>query len=306
MTIPPLDQWLTNPETWAGVTAAGVQLLILLVATLIALRFATITVRVSLGRLFAREVEEGTAQEVDAIEIVRRRETLERLLDRALRVIILAIAFLMALSILRLDIGPAIAGLGVIGLALSLGAQNLVRDYVAGAFVFVENQYVKGDVVSIAGITGLVEDVNLRRTTLRDLDGTLHFVPHGLVETASNLTRTWANVHLDVPIPYGTDLEKLTQVINAAGRGLADDEAWKDRVLQAPALLRIGGLSEYGMTAKVLGTVRAMDRWAATGEFRRRLLEEARAAGLRLGWPVEAADTLASQTDPAKKSRRQR
>jgi small conductance mechanosensitive channel len=290
----------------AGIVNVVIQLLVLIVATWLALRFASLTVRATLGRLFAREVDQGSAQGLDAHEVARRRETLERLLDRVLRVIILAIAFLMALAILGLDIGPAIAGLGVIGLALSLGAQNLVRDYVAGAFVFVENQYARGDVVSIGGVTGTVEDVNLRRTTLRDIDGTLHFVPHGLIATSSNLTRTWANVHLDIPVPYGVDLERLTGVINAAGQELADDPAWRDRVLQPPALLRIGKLGEYGMTAKVLGTVRAVDRWAASGEFRRRLLEGAERAGLTIGWPIEASDTLAAQTDPTKQSRRQR
>ncbi|HEY7598934.1 MAG TPA: mechanosensitive ion channel family protein [Candidatus Limnocylindrales bacterium] len=304
--MPPLEEWLTDAASWASITSVAVQLLVLLVATLIALRFTSLTVRTGLARLFAREAEEGTAQEVDEVELVRRRETLERLLERVLVVIILAIAFLMALAILRLDIGPAIAGLGVLGLALSLGAQNLVRDYVAGAFVFVENQYAKGDVVTIAGVTGAVEDVNLRRTTLRDIDGTLHFVPHGLIETSSNLTRTWANVHFDVPIPYGTDIEQLTRTVNAAGEDLARDPAWAERVLQPPALLRISKLAEYGMTAKVLGTVRALDRWAATGEYRLRLLKQAAADGLTIGWPVEAAETLASQTDPTKQSRRQR
>ncbi len=304
--MPPIDQWFTDPESWSTFTAAATQLLILLVATFLALRFARLTVRAALGRLFAREVEEGTAQDADAVELVKRRETLEGLLGRVLRVIIVAIAFLMALAILRLDIGPAIAGLGVIGLALSLGAQNLVRDYVAGAFVFVENHYTRGDVVSIAGVTGSVEDINLRRTTLRDIDGTLHFVPHGLIQTSSNLTRTWANVHLDIPVPYGTDLERLADAINAAGRELADDAVWRERVLQAPQMLRINKLGEYGMTAKVLGTVRAVDRWEATGEFRRRLLERAAAAGIRVGWSAETTEPKTGQAEGERRARRQR
>ncbi len=304
--MPPLDEWFTDAASWAAATEVVVQLLILLLATLIALRFTSLSVRTGLRRLFARELEEGTAQQADAIEVARRRETLEQLLERLLVVIIVAIAFLMALAILRLDIGPAIAGLGVLGLALSLGAQNLVRDYVAGAFVFVENHYAKGDVVSIAGITGAVEDVNLRRTTLRDLDGTLHFVPHGLIETASNLTRTWANVNLDIPVPYGVDVERLTSVINEAGQALADQAAWRERILQAPALLRINSLGEYGMTAKVLGTVRAIDRWEAAGEFRRLLLEGAARAGVVIGWPVVATTTRATESDTIKPSTRQR
>ncbi len=108
---------------------------------------------------------------------------------------------------MRLDIGPAIAGLGIVGLALSLGAQHLVRDYVAGAFVLIENHYSKGDTVAIAGVSGTVEDVSLRRTTLRDSDGTVHYVPHGLIQTASNLSRSWAGISIDLPVPYEQDLE---------------------------------------------------------------------------------------------------
>jgi moderate conductance mechanosensitive channel len=301
-----LGEWFADPEVWPGIAGVVSQLLILIVATLIALRFASLTIRAALGRLFTREVEEGTARDAAAIEVIRRRETLDRLLERVFVVIILTIAFVMALAILRLDIGPAIAGLGVLGLALSLGAQNLVRDYVAGAFVFAENQYVRGDVVSIAGVTGAVEDVNLRRTTLRDMDGTLHFVPHGLVETSSNLTRTQVNVNIDLPVPYGIDLDRLAAAIDEAGRALADDPAWKDRVLQAPAFLRVSNLGEYGMTVKALGTVRALDRWAAAGEFRSRLLEVAAREGIPLGWPVSAGETLAAQSDPRLPSRRNR
>src|SRR5688500_2446317 len=214
----------------AGLVAIGFQLLLLLIATLIALRFASVTVDAALGRLFEREVQEGTAQDVSAAEVRRRRETLEGLVNRALRVIILIIAFLMALQLMRLDIGPAIAGLGIVGLALSLGAQHLVRDYVAGAFVLIENQYTKGDTVSIAGVTGTVEDVSLRRTMLRDLDGTVHYVPHGLIQTASNLTRSWAGVTVDVPMAYAQDLGALSAAVDAAAQRLRDDPAWRGRI----------------------------------------------------------------------------
>ena len=165
--------------------------------------------------------------------------------------IILVIAFLMVLQVLRLDIGPAIAGLGIVGLALSLGAQHLVRDYVAGAFVLIENQYAKGDTVTIAGVTGTVEDISLRRTTLRDIDGTLHYVPHGLIEVSSNLTRTWARVNLDLPVPYGVDVGRLAQIINEAGLSLADDAAWRGRVLEPPAFVRVDRFNQYGMLIKV-------------------------------------------------------
>ena len=279
-------QTLVDEAARVGALTIVLQIALIVVATLVALRFAHVTVSAALSRLFDREVAEGTAQDVSVIEIDRRRQTIDGLVYRALRVVILVIAFLMVLQVLRLDIGPAIAGLGLVGLAFSLGAQHLVRDYVAGAFVLIENQYAKGDVVSIAGVTGAVEDISLRRTTLRDIDGTLHYVPHGLIEVSSNLTRTWARVNLDVPIPYGVDVGRMAQIVNDAGRAMAEDPAWKGRVLEPPAFLRVGRMGEYGMVIKVLGTVRAIDRWDATGEVRRRILEAAAAQGIEIGWPI--------------------
>jgi small-conductance mechanosensitive channel len=290
----------------AGLLVIIGQLLLIVVATFVAIRFAGATVHGALVRLFEREAHEGTAKEVDPVEIERRRKTLDELFYNGLRVIILAIAFLMVLNVLRLDIGPAIAGLGVLGLALSLGAQNLVRDYVAGAFVLIENHYAEGDVVNIAGIGGAVEDINLHRTTVRSLDGTLHFVPNGLITVSSNLTRHWARVSFDMPVGYGVDVPRLRQIINDAGKALAADPAWSERIIEAPVFVRLSNFAEYGMTATVLGKVASGAQWDATGEMNRRILEGARQAGLQLGWPIDAADTMASQTNPTLPSRRQR
>ena len=278
--MPPLIDDLAR----AGLVAIGLQLLLLVIATLVALRFANLTVNAALGRLFEREVQEGTAQDVSAAEVRRRRETLEGLVNRALRVIILIIAFLMALQLMRLDIGPAIAGLGIVGLALSLGAQHLVRDYVAGAFVLIENHYSKGDVVSIAGVTGTVEDVSLRRTTLRNTDGTVHYVPHGLIQTSSNLTRTWAGIELDVPVPYDEDLSRITAAVDEAGRRLAEDAQWHRRVLEAPHVAHVDRLAEQGLVLRVTGSVAAPYRFAANGELRRLIAETCAQQGLTLGW----------------------
>lgn len=299
-------QALFEDAARTGALTVILQIGLIVVATIIALRFAHGTVSAALDRLFDREVVEGTAQDVSAIEVERRRVTLDGLVYRALRVIILIIAFLMTLQVLRLDIGPAIAGLGIIGLALGLGAQHLVSDYVAGAFVIIENQYAKGDVVSIADVTGTVEDISLRRTTLRDLDGTLHYVRHGLIGTASNQTRTWARVNLDLPVPYGIDIDSITRVVNAAGQQLATHPQWKGRVLEPPTMVRIERINEYGMTVKILGSVRAVDRWEAAGEMRRLIIDGAASEGLKIGWPIDASESIPVQVDPEVESRRQR
>jgi small-conductance mechanosensitive channel len=268
----------------AGVLVVIAQLLLVVLAAMIALRFAQVTVTYALSRLFYRETTEGTAQELSAGEVERRRATLDGLLYRTLRVIVLIIAFLMFLRVLNLDIGPAIAGLGIVGLAISLGTQNLVRDYVAGAFVLIENQYSRADVVTIAGVTGVVEDVSLRRTSLRDADGTLHTVPHGLIDVTSNLTRSWANINIDVPVSYDEDLTRVSEAIDEAGRELAANPAWKASILETPRVLRVERLAEQGMLLKVVGSVAATQRFEAAGELRRRIVERFDQEGLVLGW----------------------
>ncbi|MGI8929158.1 MAG: mechanosensitive ion channel family protein, partial [Candidatus Limnocylindrales bacterium] len=278
-----------------GAWIVVVQILLVIVAALIALRFAHVVINAALNRLFAREAAEGTAQDVPRIEVERRRYTLEGLVYRAVRVMILIIAFLMTLQVLRLDIGPAIAGLGIVGLALSLGAQHLVRDYVAGAFVLIENQYSKGDVINIAGVTGAVEDVSLRRTTLRDFDGTVHYVPHGLIQTASNLTRTWAGINLDLPVPYEQDLARVSAAVDAAAQWLANEPTWVGGILEAPRVVRVEHIAEQGLIVKVFGRVTPQSRFVAAGELRRLIVEESARRGVIIGWrAVSEGETATS------------
>ena len=206
---------------------------------------------------------EGTAQELSAVEIKKRMDTLEGLGTNAIRLFVILIAGVMILGELDLDIGPAVAGLGVVGIAVGFGTQSIVRDYFTGALILVENQFSKGDVISIAGVSGTVEDFSLRRTTLRDLDGVVHTVPNGEIKVASNRTRVWARINLDVTVAYGTDIEKATRVVNEVGEAIAADPAWRRRVMEAPHVERIEALGEYGITLKILGLVRATEQWAA-------------------------------------------
>lgn len=232
-----------------------------------------------------RETTEGTAQELSAVEVKKRMDTLDALLTTAIRAFIVIVAIVMILGELNLNVGPAIAGLGIVGIAVGFGAQSLVKDYFNGALILLENQYSKGDVVTIADTTGTVEDFSLRRTTLRDLDGVVHTVPNGQVTVASNRTRTWARINQDVTVAYGTDMEKATEVVNEVGRALAADPEWRRRVLEPPTVARIEALGEYGVTLKILGLVRASEQWAAGGELRKRLLAAFAANGIEIPRP---------------------
>jgi len=146
------------------------------------------------GALERRSAEAEAEAESDsgapsAHDRERRVNTIARLAVRIGGVIIVTIALLMALDQFGVEIGPAVAGLGVVGIAVGFGAQTLIRDWLAGIFIVLENQYSEGDVVRIAGVDGVVQDFSLRRTTLRDLDGTVHSVPNGQITVASNMTR---------------------------------------------------------------------------------------------------------------------
>jgi small conductance mechanosensitive channel len=191
----------------------------------------------------------------------------------------------MVLGKLGLDIGPAVAGLGVVGIAVGFGAQSLVRDYLNGALILIENQFARGDVVRIAGVAGTVEDFTLRRTTLRDLDGVVHTVPNGEIHVASNQTRVWARINQDVTIAYGSDIDKAIDVVDNVGREMAGDPVWRRRVLEAPRVERVEALAEYGVTLKILGTVRAADQWVASGDFRKRLLAAFKEHGIEIPRP---------------------
>jgi moderate conductance mechanosensitive channel len=268
--------------TLADVGATAFQLLTIVVVTWIALRVAHLVVDASVGALLDRETTEGTAQELSAIEVAKRKDTLRGLGYALLRAFIVIIGALMALRAVDLDIGPAIAGLGIAGVAIGLGAQHLVRDYLAGAFILIENQFARGDVVKVVDVTGTVEDFTLRRTTLRDFDGTVHTVPNGLIGVASNLTRVWARVTLDIVVDPTADLEAATRAIDAAAREMADDEAWRRRVLEVPRVDRLEAIGAQGVTLRVVGSVRAADRWAAAGELRRRIHAALAAASIPL------------------------
>ena len=275
----------TPEEITAFLRANIVPILLILVVAVVAMRLASLFVHGIVKALLDREATEGTAQELSAVEVKKRMDTLDDLGAHAIQFFIVVIAALMVLGHLGLDIAPAVAGLGVIGIAVGFGAQTLVRDYLNGALILVENQFSIGDVVRLAGVAGTVEDFNLRRTTVRDLDGVVHTVPNGEIKVASNLTRVWARINQDVTVAYGTDIDRAINVVDGVGTAMEKDPVWKRRILEPPRVERVEALGEYGVTLKILGSVRAPEQWAASGEFRKRLLSALEANGIEIPRP---------------------
>ena len=298
-----LLQDLGLPAGWAQVLGAVGQIVLIALAALVAWLFIRLGVEQVARRLLEREAAAG-ASELPQVEVERRIRTLQRIVERWIGVLIALIAGLTVLDAFGVNIGPAVAGLGVAGIAVGLGAQTLVRDWLAGIFVVLENQYNVGDVVQIAGVAGVVEEFSLRRTTLRDLDGVVHSVPNGQIVVASNMTRSWARVNLNVEVAYDTDIEHATAVINAIGQELLADEAWGAKLIEAPSVARVDTLGESGVELKVLGQVQPAQQWAVAGELRKRILARFASEGIEIPFPHRVVITSQPQTDGDASTRR--
>jgi len=215
----------------------------------------------------------------------KRTKTLVSIFKGIGRVFIVIIGIMMILPELGVEIVPVVAGFGIAGVALGFGAQYMIRDLIAGIFIILENQYRVGDVVRVADISGLVEKVTLRKTVLRDLDGIVHHVPNGEIRAASNFTRHYARVNLNVSVAYDTDLDHAISVVNRVGKALAEDEKWRKVIKSPPQVLRVDNLGDSGIDIKILGDVKPMEQWAVMGELRLRIKKAFDAEGIEIPWP---------------------
>ena len=177
---------------------------------------------------------------------------------------------------------PVIAGLGLIAFAITLAGQSIVLDYLMGILIVIEGPYYKGDWVQFGAVEGEVEEVGMRRTVIRDGSGTVHSVSNGETRIASNLTRIYARMQVDITVAYDTDIDRATAIIKDVGDAMMIDEAWAGHLLEAPKLLRVDALGDLGMTLRVTGKVRASDRFTAPGELRKRLLVAFEANGIEI------------------------
>ncbi len=215
----------------------------------------------------------------------KREDTLIRIISGAVSVIIWLMAGLMILQELSIAIGPLLAVAGIAGLAFGFGAQYLIRDLISGLFIIFENQYRVGDVVCFDGTCGLVEDISLRMTTLRDLDGTVHHIPHGEIKKVSNLSKDFARVNLNIGISYSSNLEKVIEVVNRIGRELAQDPNWKEFVIKPPQFLRVDDFADSAIIIKILGETKPIKQWDVAGELRKRLKIAFDKEGIEIPFP---------------------
>jgi small-conductance mechanosensitive channel len=236
-------------------------------------------------RPIVRRVVAQTGYKESEQGIEKRTKTLLSIFRGIGRVFIIIVAIMMILDEVGVAVAPVLAGFGIAGVAVGFGAQYLIRDLIAGIFIILENQYRVGDVVRVADIAGLVEDITLRKTVLRDLDGIVHHVPNGEIKTASNFTRHFSRVNLNISVSYGTDLDHAIGVINRVCKELAEDEKWRAIIRTPPQVLRVDNLGDSGIDIKILGEVEPIRQWDVMGELRLRLKKTFDAEGIEIPWP---------------------
>ncbi len=215
----------------------------------------------------------------------KRARTLASVLRSVGFIAIVVSASLMVLAELGADIAPLLAGAGILGLALGLGAQTLVRDLIGGFFILVEEQFHVGDVVTIGAVTGTVERMTLRATYLRDLDGSVHLVPNGEMRIISNLTRGWSRAVVDVTVPSQSDTGRLVALLEDVCRVAGADPALAELLPEPPVVLGVEALDAATVCLRLLAKTPPGRQWEAARVLRLRIKERLDAAGISEALP---------------------
>ena len=251
-----LGRWLFN---------AGLRIAIICVAAYFLIRTGS-----AAARRFEREMSRGSG--LDVVERTKRAQTLSRLLQKALTIAVGAIAVLMVLRELDLDITPALTGAGIAGIALGFGAQTLVRDVISGFFLILEDQVRVGDVAVVNGQGGLVEEVNLRTIVLRDEEGAVHVFPNGEVRTLANKSKDFSFYVLSVAIPTEEDPDRVIEAMRDAGSLLMEDPEFKPHILSPIEVYGIDSWEPGQVTLKARIKTVPLKQWTVGRELRKRMV----------------------------------
>jgi small conductance mechanosensitive channel len=229
-----------------------------------------------------RRVDRSIAKEGSVTAQEQRARTLVSLLRSMGRVVVGVMTLFMVLDAMGVKLGALLAGAGVVGLALSFGAQSLVKDVIAGLFMLMENQFGVGDVIRIEGVSGTVEEMTLRVVVLRDVYGVVHVVPNGQIKKVSNQTRAWARVVLDVAVGYREDPDRVMEVMRDEGRILWEDAGWRPLMLEAVEVPGIESFAENGVVIRMSAKTLPLKQWEVARELRRRLKYRFDAEGIEI------------------------
>lgn len=226
------------------------------------------------------------------LEERKRENTIRSVFNTIVGIVIWTIAILAIADAFGINFTAVAASLGFLGVIIGLGAQTTIRDYVAGIFILIENQYRVGDIVTLSGgstgqfgTSGVVEDITLRITKLRDLDGTLNIVRNGEAAIITNRTYEYSSVVIDVSVAYDSDIDKVEDVMNRVGKEMIEDADMARAIKEPIRFLRVDDFVDSAVVIKAFGTVEPAEQWTVAGDYRRRLLAAFRREGIEIPLP---------------------
>lgn len=262
---------------WKWLITSGAQILAIVIISFIVIRVVRMIIKRSRNTIVLKA--EGD------IERAKRTETLSGLIEKTVRAIVLIAAALMTLQALGINIGPLLAGAGVVGLAVGFGAQSLVKDVIGGFFILLENHMNVGDVVEIAGKAGLVESINMRVTTLRDISGNVHIIPNGQIAVVTNMTKGYSRAVLEIGVAYKENVDDVMQVMKDVAAELAKDPGFSYRILEPMEMLGLDSFGDSSINIKVRITTKPREQWNVAREYRRRLKNTFDEKGIEIPFP---------------------
>lgn len=273
-----IGQYLAS-ISWDSIIGSSLRILLIIILLWIVMRF----VKVMLGRLEKRLllVAEGEPPS----EAQKRAETIVRLLRQAAIIMLWLTGVLMILREIGVEIGPILASAGIVGLAIGFGAQNLVRDVIAGFFFIIENQVRVGDVAIVNGTGGLVEAVNFRTIVLRDLSGVVHVFPNGTINTLSNMTLDWSGYVFDIGVAYKENVDEVMAVMKEVGQSMLDDEYFGSLLLEEMEIFGVNAFADSAVEIKGRLKTKPIKQWEVGREFLRRLKNTFDQKGIEIPFP---------------------
>lgn len=266
---------------WKTVTEVIIRILLILAIAWTVMKILNRFLRRFEEQLTKSDEEGGEAP----LESVKRVETLVRLVRQAALLALWLTAGLMVLKEMGVQIAPVIASAGVLGLAVGIGAQNLVRDVIAGFFIILENQIRVGDVAIINGTGGLVERIKFRTTVLRDLGGVIHVFPNGTITTLSNLTNEWSAYVFEIGVAYKEDPDRVIGIMKAVGKDLKEDAKFGRHIIEDPEIFGVDKFGDSAVIIKGRIKTRPIQQWAVGREFLRRIKYSFEENGIEIPFP---------------------
>ena len=224
----------------------------------------------------------------------QRAQTLGGLFTNVALIVVATITTLTVLSVF-INIGPLLASVSVVGLAISFGAQSLVKDVISGTFILIEGQFGIGDVIRIGTAGGQVEKMTLRTTVLRDLHGAVHVIPNGEIKMVSNLTKKWSRAVIDVSFKNAEDVDKAMGTLRAIGEDFHRDKTWEPLLVEAPEVLGVESMTDTAVVVRMTAKTLPLKQWEVSRELRRRIKKHLHAQSIQI--PAAEVTMLASDEE---------